>query len=99
MSVRLRRFILCVSLGLLSMIASCGGSGAGTEGAANAPSAGSVVLKPPKLSFTDTGVSVSDGVPRNGLWAVESVVSWEYTLDQGVTWILGSGCSFEGKGD
>jgi hypothetical protein len=99
MGVCVRRFFLGVSLGLLSMIVSCGGSGAGTEGASNMPSTGTVVLKPPKLSFTDTGVSVSDGVTRNGLWAVESDVSWEYSLDQGVTWTLGSGGSFEVKGD
>lgn len=99
MGVCVRRFFLGVSLGLLSMIVSCGGSGAGTEGASNVASTGSVVLKPPKLSFTDTGVSVSDGVTRNGLWAVESDVSWEYSLDQGVTWISGTGGSFEVKGD
>jgi len=99
MGVRVKRFILGVSLGLISMITACGGSGAGTDSASTVPSTGSVVLKPPKLSFTDTGVSVSDGVTRNGLWAVESDVSWEYSLDQGVTWISGTGGSFEVKGD
>ncbi len=63
----------------------------------NAPKA--VVLPAPQLSFTDTGLSVSDGVTVNGLWTVVSDVSWEYSLDQGITWTLGSGGQFEVTGD
>jgi hypothetical protein len=60
------------------------------------PRAAAVVLKPPVLSFTDTGLSVSDGVTRNGLWSVTSDdLAWEYSLDQGTTWVKGVGNSFE----
>jgi len=99
MGVCVRRFFLGVSLGLLSMMVSCGGSGSGMESASSVPNTGSVVLMPPKLSFSDTGLSVSDGITRNGFWAVESDFSWEFSLDQGKTWTLGSGGSFEVKGD
>ena len=99
-------FVLCY-LGIPALLISCGGSGAGQENMAsnatsdtnNVQNTGAVILKPPKLSFSDTGVSVSDGVTRNGLWAVESDYSWEFSLDQGVTWTIGSGSSFEVKGD
>ncbi len=37
-----------------------------------APAAGSAILAPPRLSFTDTGLSVNDGVTRTGLWDVSS---------------------------
>lgn len=63
----------------------------------NAPKA--VVLPAPQLSFSDTGLSVSDGVTVNGLWTVVSDMSWEYSLDQGITWTLGSGGQFEVTGD
>ncbi|MEI6026350.1 MAG: hypothetical protein WCT47_06640 [Betaproteobacteria bacterium] len=56
-------------------------------------------MPPPQLSFTDTGFSVSDGVTFKGLWTVVSDMSWEYSLDQGVTWTVGSGGQFEVKGD
>jgi hypothetical protein len=55
-----------------------------------------VVLKPPVLSFTDTGLSVSDGITRNGLWSVTSDdLAWEFSLDQGRSWTRGVGGSFE----
>lgn len=65
--------------------------------AGNPPPA--VVLPPPRLSFTDTGLSVSDGVTGNGLWSVVSEVGWEYSLNLGVTWIKGSGGQFSVAGD
>jgi hypothetical protein len=58
-----------------------------------------VVLPTPQLTFTDTGLSVSDGVTVNGLWTVVSDLSWEYSLDEGATWTLGSGGQFEVTGD
>lgn len=55
------------------------------------------MLKPPQLNFTDTGLSVSDGVTRTGLWSVSTTVDigWEYSLDSGQSWIIGKGNSFE----
>ena len=92
-------------LAILFFLAACGGSGAGPNaltgsGNQTPPAAGAVVLKPPVLSFTDTGLNVTDGVTRNGMWAVESVgIDWEFSLDQGASWTRGSGASFEVKGD
>ena len=68
-----------------------------TVPSSNPPKA--VVLPAPQLSFTDTGLSVSDGVTVNGLWTVVSDMSWEYSLDQGITWTKGSGGQFEVTGD
>lgn len=61
---------------------------------------GAVILNAPVLSFNDTGLSVSDGVTQNGLWAVDSPgMDWEFSLDQGATWTRGMGTSFEVTGD
>lgn len=61
---------------------------------------GTVSLKPPLLSFTDTGLSVTDGITRNGLWSVTNDgFGWEYSLDQGRTWLRGVGGWFEVQGD
>lgn len=87
------------------LLAACGGSDAGNSEASvpsmqTPPVRGAMVLKKPVLSFNDTGLSVTDGVTSNGLWAVESAgVDWEFSLDQGLTWTRGSGASFEVKGD
>lgn len=65
-----------------------------------APPAAAVTLKAPVLSFTDTGLSVSDGITRNGLWSVTSDdLAWEFSLDMGRSWIRGVGASFEVQGD
>ena len=87
---------------LTFFLAACGGSDAGPHAlsvtGAQAPS--TVVLKTPVLSFNDTGLNVTDGVTKNGLWAVESAgIDWEFSLDQGVNWTRGSGASFEVKED
>lgn len=59
-----------------------------------------IKLKAPVLSFNDTGLSVSDGVTRNGLWDVDSAgIDWEFSLDMGQTWLRGEGTSFDVKGD
>ena len=64
------------------------------------PKAGAVTLKTPVLSFNDTGLSVSDGITRNGLWDVDSAdIDWEFSLDQGSTWTRGQGSTFEVKDD
>ena len=66
-----------------------------------APIARPVVLAAPVLRFTDTGLSVSDGVTRTGLWSVTSSdsLSWEFSLDFGKSWTRGDGDSFEVIGD
>lgn len=88
-------------------LAGCGGSSDLAE-PATAPMPGSpganpparVTLKAPVLSFTDTGLSVSDGVTFNGLWSVTNDgLGWEYSLDQGRTWTRGAGGFFEVRGD
>jgi hypothetical protein len=54
----------------------------------------------PKLSLTDTGLNVTDGVTQNGLFAVTNDgFSWEYSLNSGASWTRGVGGSFELKGD
>ncbi len=65
------------------------------------PAAGSAILAPPRLSFTDTGLSVNDGVTRTGLWDVSSSegLGWEYSLDLGKSWSRGRRNSFEVMGD
>jgi hypothetical protein len=86
-------------------LVACGGSGAGPSatsvpGEQKPPAAGAVILKPPVLSFNDTGLDVTDGVTSNGRWGVESQgIDWEFSLDQGITWTRGSGGSFVVKGD
>jgi len=86
-------------------LVACGGSGAGPSatsvlGMQTPPVAGAVNLKTPVLSFNDTGLNVTDGLTKNGLWAVESAgIDWEFSLDQGLSWTRGSGASFEVKGD
>lgn len=73
----------------------------GSAGADPAPTARPVVLAAPVLRFTDTGLSVSDGVTRTGLWSVSSSesLSWEFSLDFGKSWTRGEGDSFEVIGD
>ena len=64
------------------------------------PKAGAVKIKAPVLSFNDTGLSVSDGVTRNGLWGVDSAdIEWEFSFDLGATWTRGQGNTFEVKDD
>ena len=77
------------------------GTGASSAPAPTAVPA-SVVLPRPVLSFNDTGVSVSDGLTFNGKWSVGSLfdgLGWEWSVDQGRTWIRGEGDSFVVAGD
>ncbi len=85
-------------------LSACGGTGPETAGSdatytASSPVKAAVVLRPPVLSFNDTGLSVTDGITRNGKWDVVSEIDWEFSLDQGTTWTRGIGASFEVTGD
>ncbi len=100
-------FFLRSATGLfaITFLTACAGPGLHTPAATEwmprpLSSVGAVILKAPVLSFTDTGLSVSDGVTHNGLWAVDSPgIDWEFSLDQGATWTRGIGSSFEVTGD
>jgi hypothetical protein len=97
------RFV--ISLSVMNFLAACAGYGLpATPHVALTPKQqkmlGTITLQAPVLSFNDTGLSVSDGVTRNGLWAVDSPgIDWEFSLDQGATWTRGMGSSFEVTGD
>jgi hypothetical protein len=87
----------------------CGGGGSGTGVPSSAagpdtpmpsePALTARVLAKPVLSFTDTGLSVTDGVTQIGAWQVSSLEAWEYSFDMGVTWTRGQGDSFDVQGD
>ncbi len=57
------------------------------------------VLAKPVLSFTDTGLSVTDGITRIGAWKVSTLEGWEYSFDMGRTWTRGQGDFFDVLGD
>jgi hypothetical protein len=94
-----------VALAVVTCLTACAGSGIQRASPAELnpsplPILSTIILKTPVLSFNDTGLSVSDGVTRNGLWAVDSPgIDWEFSLDQGATWTRGMGSSFEVTGD
>lgn len=94
-----------LALTVIGFLSACGGSGSDTAAATGTtsvtrPVTGSVMLRAPVLSFNDTGISVTDGVTQNGLWAVDSAgIDWEFSLDMGGTWSRGVGSTFEVKGD
>lgn len=56
-------------------------------------------LAKPVLSFTDTGLSVTDGITRFGAWKVSALEAWEYSLDMGKTWMRGQGDFFDVRGE
>ena len=94
------------SIALALFLGACGGSGPGTDPVAESspqppmlvPSP--VTLSAPVLTFTDTGLSVTDGITRIGMWRVDAPsLDWEFSLDQGATWTRGVGSNFEVKGD
>lgn len=96
---------LLLALTMIGFLSACGGSGSDTTAATGTtsvtrPVTGSVMLRAPVLSFNDTGISVTDGVTQNGLWAVDSAgIDWEFSLDMGRTWSRGVGSTFEVTGD
>lgn len=91
-------------------LVACGGGGA-SPSASNTGAGQDVVGLPPTpenvirllpkpvLSFTDTGLSVTDGTTRIGAWRVNSPENWEFSFDRGATWIRGQGDSFDVQGD
>ena len=98
------------TLAVASCMVACGGGGSGTvspnsgEGQdtsllSPAPAPTARVLAKPVLSFTDTGLSVTDGITQIGAWQVSSLEAWEYSFDMGVTWTRGHGDSFDVQGD
>jgi hypothetical protein len=93
-----------VVLAMAIFLSACGGTGPEAAGSnsnntASATATPAVVLRPPVLSFKDTGLSITDGITGNGIWDVASEINWEFSLDQGVTWTRGMGSSFEVTGD
>ena len=95
-------------------LAACGGGGGGGEASPSASNTGAgqdMAITPPApervvrflakpvLSFTDTGLSVTDGTTRIGAWRVNSPESWEFSFDRGATWIRGQGDNFNVEGD
>lgn len=93
-------------LGAIVLLSACGGGGSASEGSATtvpvptpAPVTAAFKLTPPVLSFNDTGLSVTDGITRNGKWDVVSNFDWEFSLDQGTSWVRGAGSFFEVTGD
>lgn len=94
-----------------SCMLACGGSGGNgmvdaaadtNSGMSNVfPSPNPVprVLEKPVLSFTDTGLSVTDGVTRVGAWQVSTLEGWEYSFDMGNSWNRGLGDFFDVVGD
>ena len=96
--------VLAAALALC--LAACGGGGGGGEASPSASNTGAgqadrVVrfLAKPVLSFTDTGLSVTDGTTRIGAWRVNSPENWEFSFDRGATWIRGQGDTFNVQGD
>lgn len=98
------------ALALASGMVACGGGGAGTVSPSSgtdqdtalmspAPAPMARVLAKPVLSFTDTGLSVTDGITHIGAWQVSSLEAWEYSFDMGITWTRGQGDSFDVRGD
>jgi hypothetical protein len=59
----------------------------------------SKVLKKPVLSFSDTGLNVTDGVTRIGAWKVSSLEGWEYSFNMGATWTRGQADFLDVQGD
>lgn len=92
-------------------ISACGGGGGGSSSQASnngmgqdiagmSPPTGNTTFVPkPVLTFLDTGLSVTDGVTRNGLWSVNSPYLWEFSFNQGTTWVRGQGDTFNVQGD
>jgi len=96
--------VLCIFPAFMWLQACGGGGGGGSTVASpmvSPPASSAPALAPPTLRFTDTGLSVSDGVTRTGLWSVGTSggLGWEFSMDLGKTWTRGDGGGFEVKGD
>lgn len=92
---------------VLALVACSGGAGQSESNSnstvampspSTTPIAGKVLQKP-VLSFSDTGLNVTDGVTRIGAWQVSSLEGWEVSFDLGKSWSRGQGDSFDVNGD
>lgn len=93
-----------VGVGLAA--AAGGGSGGGTSGASSASGTGSTtgtrdtvsVLLSPKLELhADTGSRSNDGITSDSkvmVSGLEDGVTWQYSTNSGIDWVLGTGNSF-----
>ena len=93
------RLMLVAAVSLF--LSACGGGGDDQDVVVTppAPQVVSKVLDKPVLSFSDTGLNVTDGVTRIGAWKVSSLEGWEYSLNMGITWTQGQADFFDVKGD
>lgn len=96
------RLLLIAALALC--LAACGGGGGGGDTNTQAPmsptpGSASKFIPKPVLTFSDTGLSVTDGVTSNGRWDVSSPFPWEFSFDMGATWSRGQDKSFNVEGD
>jgi len=99
------RLILSAVLALC--LAACGGCGGGGGGESSStqtsmpptPSSATKFIPKPVLTFSDTGLSVTDGVTSKGRWDVSSPFPWEFSFDMGATWSRGQDKFFDVQGD
>jgi len=94
------RLLLIAALALC--LAACGGGGGDTNTQAPmspTPGSASKFIPKPVLTFSDTGLSVTDGVTSKGRWDVSSPFPWEFSFDMGATWSRGQDKSFNVEGD
>ena len=82
-------------------LSACGGGGDDQEVVVTPPPPiiVSKILEKPVLSFSDTGLSVTDGVTRIGAWKVSSLEGWEYSFNMGATWTRGQADFLDVQGD
>lgn len=97
---------LILSATLAMCLAACGGGGGGGDTISQTqatmpptPGSGSKFIPKPLLTFSDTGLSVTDGVTSRGRWDVSSPFPWEFSFDMGATWSRGQDKSFNVEGD
>jgi len=97
---------LILSATLAMCLAACGGGGGGGDAVTQTqatmpptPGSGSKFIPKPLLTFSDTGLSVTDGVTSKGRWDVSSPFPWEFSFDMGATWSRGQDKSFNVEGD
>ena len=97
---------LILSATFAMCLTACGGGGGGGDTISQtqatmppAPGSGSKFIPKPLLTFSDTGLSVTDGVTSRGRWDVSSPFPWEFSFDMGATWSRGQDKSFNVEGD
>lgn len=97
------RLVLISALAMC--LTACGGGGgdaspqATNNGMPPPPGSATVFIPKPVLTFSDTGLSVTDGVTRIGAWRVNGPEIWEFSFDLGKTWARGQGDRFDVQGD